>query len=82
MGKTAQVFKEKVEELSGGSVTVELYPSGVFDSGGDVLDTMTSGGTVDISRISTASLKDYDGIKLTNLLSVPYIFSSRDCRCI
>lgn len=79
MGQTAQVFKDTVEELSGGSITVNLQTGGVMGAEGDVLDTMTSGGgTVDIARVATMSLKDYDGINVTNLLATPYIFSSRD----
>ena len=79
MGMTAQKFKEEVERLSGGSVEVQIYAGGVFGSEADVVDTMVSGGgTVDMCRIATQSLKDYAGIKLTNLLTVPYIFSDRE----
>ena len=79
MGMTAQKFKEEVERLSGGSVEIQIYAGGVFGAEGDVLDTMTSGGgTVDMTRIATQSLKDYTGINVTNLLTVPYIFNGRE----
>ena len=79
MGMTARKFKEEVERLSGGSVEVQIYAGGVFGSEADVMDTMVSGGgTIDMSRIATQSLKDYTGIKVTNLLTVPYIFDSRE----
>ncbi len=78
MGKTAKVFKDKVEELTGGSVTIDLQASGVLGAEGDVLDAMIGGtGTIDIARISAFSLTNY-GTKKTALLSVPYTFVSRE----
>jgi TRAP-type C4-dicarboxylate transport system substrate-binding protein len=78
MGKTAQAFKEKVEDLSKGSVVIDVQYSGVLGSENDVLDTMIGGGgTVDLSRIATYSLNSY-GSKLMSLLSVPYTFSGRE----
>ena len=77
MGKTAKVFKEKVEELTGGSVTIDLQASGVLGAENDVLDAMIGGtGSIDIARISAFSLTNY-GAKKTALLSVPYTFESR-----
>jgi TRAP-type C4-dicarboxylate transport system substrate-binding protein len=78
MGKTAQAFKEKVEELSKGALVIDIQFSGVLGSENDVLDTMIGGGgTVDLSRIATYSLNSY-GSKLMSLLSVPYTFSGRE----
>ncbi|MDR1730531.1 MAG: TRAP transporter substrate-binding protein [Synergistaceae bacterium] len=78
MGKTAQAFKEKVEELSKGDVVIDIQFSGVLGSENDVLDTMLGGGgTVDMSRIATYSLNSY-GSKLMSLLSVPYTFTGRE----
>ena len=71
-------FKEKVEELSGGSITIDLQASGVLGSENDVLDTMLGGGgTIDISRISAFALTSYGGEK-SMLLSLPYTFVSRE----
>ena len=42
VGQTDTAFKEKVEELSGGSITVDLQASGVLGSENDVLDTMVA----------------------------------------
>lgn len=39
VGQTATAFKEKVEELSGGSITIDIQASGVLGSENDVLDT-------------------------------------------
>jgi len=78
MGKTAKAFKQKVEELSGGSVSINIQFSGVLGAEGDVLDTMIGGGgTVDMARISAFSLTNY-GTKKTSLLSVPYTFTGRE----
>ena len=57
MGKTALVFKAKLEELTGGSVTIDLQASGVLGAENDVLDAMIGGtGAIDITRISAFSL--------------------------
>ena len=78
VGQTDSAFKEKVEELSGGTIKIDLQASGVLGSENDVLDTMLGGGgTIDISRISAFALTSYGGDK-SKLLSVPYTFVSRD----
>lgn len=78
VGKTDTAFKEKVEELSGGSIKIDLQASGVLGSENDVLDTMLGGGgTIDMSRISAFALTSYGGEK-SKLLSVPYTFQGRD----
>ena len=77
VGQTATAFKEKVEELSGGSITIDIQASGVLGAEGDVLDTMLGGGgTIDIARISAASLTAY-GTSKSNLLTIPYTFVDR-----
>lgn len=78
VGKTDSTFKDKVEELTGGSVTIDLQASGVLGSENDVLDTMLGGGgTIDCARISAFALTSY-GAEKSSLLSVPYTFTSRD----
>lgn len=78
VGMTGQKFKETVEELSGGSIIIDLQASGVLGSENDVLDTMLGGGgTIDISRISAFALTSYGGQK-SMLLSLPYTFVSRE----
>lgn len=78
VGQTDTAFKEKVEELSGGAIKIDLQASGVLGSENDVLDTMLGGGgTIDISRISAFALTSYGGAK-SSLLSIPYTFVSRD----
>ena len=78
VGQTATAFKEKVEELSGGSITIDIQASGVLGAENDVLDAMLGGsGTIDIARISAASLTAY-GTSKSNLLTIPYTFVDRD----
>lgn len=78
MGMTAQTFKDKVEELTGGSVIINVQYGGVLGAEGDVLDTMIGGGgTVDLARISAFSLTSY-GTKRSSLLSIPFTFTGRD----
>ena len=77
MGSTADAFKQKVEELTGGSVTIDVQYSGVLGAEANVLDNMIGGGgTIDIARVATFSLTSY-GAKETSLLSVPYTFVNR-----
>ena len=78
VGQTASYFKEQVESLSGGSITIDLQASGVLGSENDVLDNILAGGdTIDISRISAFALTSY-GCKKSMLLSLPYTFVSRE----
>lgn len=78
VGMTGQFFKEKVEELTGGSVIIDIQASGVLGSEAQVLDNILSGGdTIDISRLSAFALTSY-GCPKAMLLSIPYTFASRD----
>ncbi len=78
VGQTATAFKEKVEELSGGSITIDIQAGGVLGDEAAVLDTMLGGGgTIDMSRISAFALTSYGGEK-SMLLSLPYTFVGRD----
>ena len=78
VGKTDSFFKEKVEELSGGSITVDLQAAGVLGSENDVLDAIANGDdSIDISRISAFALNTY-GCQKATLLSIPYTWTGRD----
>ena len=78
VGQTGTAFKEKVEELSGGSITIDIQAGGVLGSENDVLDSMVGGSnSIDISRISAFALTSY-GAKKSMLLSIPYTFVSRE----
>lgn len=78
VGAVATAFKEACEELSGGSITIDIQASGVLGSENDVLDAMTAGSTrIDISRISAFALSGY-GCQKATLLSLPFTFVSRE----
>lgn len=78
VGQTATAFKEKVEELSGGQIIIDIQAGGVLGSEGDFLDTMMAGGdTIQMARISAFALTNYGGQK-SKLLSLPFTFTSRE----
>ena len=78
VGQTATAFKQKVEELSGGDVIIDIQAGGVLGSEAQVLDGILGGGdTIDISRISAFALTSY-GCQKALLLSIPYTFVSRE----
>lgn len=78
VGQTATAFKEKVEELSGGSVTIDIQASGVLGSENDVLDNILAGGdTIDMARISAFALTSY-GCEKSMLLSIPFTWENRE----
>lgn len=78
VGQTGTAFAEKVAELSGGKMKIDVQAGGILGAENDVLDTMLGGGgTVDMSRISAFALTSYGGEK-SMLLSLPYTFVSRE----
>lgn len=77
-GQMDSKFKEAVEAISGGSITIDLQASGVLGAEQDVLDSMLGGGgDIDMSRISAFALTSY-GASKSVLLSLPYVFESRE----
>ncbi len=78
VGEMAKAFKEKVEELSGGSVMIDIQANGVLGSEDQVLDNLLGYGNIcDISRISAFALTQY-GCDKASLLSIPYTFVNED----
>ncbi len=78
VGQTASEFKKNVEEMSGGSITIDIRASGVLGSENDVLDAIIGGDdSIDMSRISAFALTSY-GAEKSVLLSLPFTFESRD----
>lgn len=78
IGQVAVAFKEKAEELSGGSITIDIQASGVLGSENDVLDSVMSGSNqIDIARISVFALNSY-GVEKTVLCTLPFTFESRE----
>ena len=78
VGQVANAFKQKVEELSGGEVKIDIQAGGVLGTEAQILDGILGGGTtVDIMRISAFALSSY-GCQKAMLLSIPYTFVSRE----
>lgn len=78
MGQVALAFKEKVEELSGGEVVIDVRAGGVLGSEPQVLDDILGGGgTVDITRTSAFALTSY-GCQKSSMLALPYTFVDRE----
>lgn len=78
IGNVATAFKEKVEELSGGSITIDIQANGVLGSENDVLDSIMAGSNqIDISRISVFALNSY-GVEKSVLCTLPFTFESRE----
>ncbi len=77
-GMYATFFKDKVEELTNGSVKIDIQASGVMGNESDVLDGMISmSGTVDIARVSSYAFANYKCNK-SALLGLPFVFESRE----
>ena len=78
VGDVALAFKDKLEELSGGSVLVDIQASGVMGDEKTVLANILGGDTsVDVVRISAFALNQY-GAKKSVFLTLPYVFTSED----
>ncbi|MBQ8822622.1 MAG: TRAP transporter substrate-binding protein [Lachnospiraceae bacterium] len=77
-GETAVAFKEKVEELSKGNITIDIQHSGVLGDETTVVEAMINGDDrIDIARISPTALTSHGGEK-SKLLVLPFIFTSRE----
>ena len=62
VGQMDTAFKDKVEELSGGQIQIDLQASGVLGAEQDVLDSMLGGGgTIQMSRICAFALTTFGG---------------------
>ena len=78
VGDVALAFKEKLEELSGGNVLVDIQAGGVMGDEKTVLANILGGDTsVDIVRISAFALNQYGAVKSV-FLTLPYVFTSED----
>ena len=78
VGKTDAFFAEKVEELTGGTVKIDLQAAGVLGTENAVLDAIANyDDSIDISRISAFALTAC-GCQKASLLSIPYTWTGRD----
>ena len=68
-------FKEKIEEISGGQITVELYGGGSLGTTSEVLEGM-SYGVADLMVESIGTLSTFS--PLANIDAMPYVYSGYD----
>lgn len=71
-GKGAAAFAEKLEELSGGTMTCTIYPNGTLGSISEVA-AMIQQGTCDVSPIVTSSLVDFS--PELGVFDLPFLFA-------
>ena len=78
VGDVALAFKDKLEELSGGEVLVDIQANGVLGDEKTILSNILGGDTsVDIVRISAFALNQY-GAQKSVFLTLPYVFTSEE----
>lgn len=74
-GVTQAKFKEKIEALSGGQITVDIYASGsLFTQEGEVSAMMS--GDLDLSTLAFQDMAPY--LPSAAMFAAPYIFTSYD----
>ena len=76
-GSIARLFKQRVEELSLGTVLIDVKYSGQLGNDNEVLTSMYQNNFPDIIRTSVSYLQDY-GANKAAMLSTPYVFANRD----
>ncbi len=72
----AKAFKEKIEELSGGQITVELYLNGTLGDEKQCMQGIQMG-TLDIFRGNASSLSNYGAEKIS-LTGLPFVFQDME----
>ena len=76
-GYMAKLFKQRVEELSLGTIEVEIKAGGELGNDDEVLASIVNGDGPDFARVSVSYLQKY-GANKTAMLSTPYVFSSHE----
>lgn len=72
----AHTFADKIAELSGGHITVDLYINGTLGSEAESMQGIQMG-TLDIFRGNASSLPNY-GAELIGTTGLPYVFTSME----
>ena len=73
---SAQYFADRVSELTGGKVMVEIYPSGQLGDDARCYQSMEMG-ALDLYRGNSMSLVD-SGNPMMSALVLPYVFRDRE----
>lgn len=73
---TAMLYmKKRLEELSNGSVTLDIYPSGVLGSETNCIEQLQNG-TLAMTKTSASTMEGF--IPEMGVFSLPYVFRDRD----
>lgn len=72
-GRMARAFKDKIEKLSGGTITVQIFPDGQLGKLSEMNELVASG-TIQMSHNTWGSLSVF--LAEAGALDSPYIFSS------
>lgn len=72
----AHAFAEKLEEVSGGKLKIELYTNGTLGSEAESMQGIQMG-TLDIFRGNASSLPNY-GAEVIGATGLPYVFKDMD----
>ena len=72
----AQAFKDKVEELSGGDITVTLFPNSQLGSEREMAEGVKMGSIEMTIVTSDGALPSF--VPETQVLSIPYLFESKE----
>ena len=73
MHRGIAMFKDEVEEKSGGRIAVEIYPNGVLGGDSDLVDAVKMG-VIQMSGPATTVLVQY--VPEFGVLDMPFLFSS------
>jgi tripartite ATP-independent transporter DctP family solute receptor len=65
-------FAELVKEATKGRITVEVYPGGTLGDENSAVSQVQTGGTVDMTRVSSATLTSFNS--QMGLFALPYLF--------
>ena len=68
-------FAQDVQEQSGGSINIEIFPNGVLGSETDNI-TQIRAGALDMVKVSASTLGNFQNE--WNVLSVPYVFNDQE----
>ena len=72
----AQAFKEKIEELSGGQISATVYPNSQLGSEREMAEGVKMGSIEMTIVTSDGALPSF--VPETQVLSIPYLFSSKE----
>lgn len=73
--KSAEFFKQKVEQLSGGKMEVQIYPNSQLGDQGQQLEALKAG-SLELTTGAATNLSTYS--KMWSVFSLPYLFKDRD----